>query len=874
LSKILQAETHDGIRASYKRMSIQAPVRASSGWQLLFALILFVPLAVAQTGLTGSSTMPQVRDLTGQVVGEQGEPIPGAVCTLKATRHGDLPEEGVTVTTDEKGNFKFPGLVLGTYDLYCGAVARQTVAQSGIEVAEGQATFVQVTLPAEIRRRERVEVRGQVEGVSPQAPAPPTTVTAPQLQTLPLTQQKFKAALPLVPGVVRTPDGKINIKGIGESQSLLLVDSAETVDPVTGAFAIEVPIDAIESIDVFKSAYRAEFGRFSGGVTSIETKPPSGQFHFELNDLLPTVRVKSGHIVGIADDGPRLTFTGPILANRLNFSESIIYEMVKQPVRGLAWPHNETKSEGFNSFSSFQYIFSPQHLFTVNVNAFPLKREFADINSLVPQSASSNYGQQGFSVAATDRYLFSSGGALTTLVQNIKFDSNAYGQGPLDMLVTPNGWGGNFFNQYTRTSSQQELQDTYQFPNQGWHGRHELKAGVDFVRRAYNGTSLSHPVQLLRPDGSTAEQIDFQSAGKLSVVDSEGAAFVQDHWVLNDQLAIDTGLRFSAQTVGEPSAFAPRWGVAYTPRGDGKTIFRGGVGIFYDRVPLLAGDFIANPTRVVTCFDPECGPLGSVIVFTNSYIKVDEKGHRIVPSRNRLDSTPYNVTWNAEVDREILPHVVLRLNYLSSRTYQVFVTDPQNLPGSIPVLLLSNTGGSRYHEFESTLRVRASENADVNFSYVHSLAHGDLNTMGQVFVPFEQPVIRPNVFADLPSNIPNRVVTWGQFKIPWQVTASPIFDVHTGFPYSAVDVLENYVGKPNSLRFPSFLSLDLKLSKDFHLPFAPWLKRHKFRGAIAIYNVTNHANPRDVFNNVASPFYGQFVGFQHRSLETWFDILY
>ena len=101
--------------------------------------------------------------------------------------------------------------------------------------------------------------------------------------------------MPLVPGVVRTPDGRINIKGIGESQGLLLVDSAETVDPVTGAFAIDVPIDAIESLDVYKSAYRAEFGRFSGGLTSIETKPPSSQFHFELNDILPTLRVKSGH---------------------------------------------------------------------------------------------------------------------------------------------------------------------------------------------------------------------------------------------------------------------------------------------------------------------------------------------------------------------------------------------------------------------------------------------------------------------------------------------------------------------------------------------------------------------------------------------------
>jgi len=836
-------------------------------------MAFFLP-ATAGPAPVPALALPQTQDLNGETVGEKGERISGAVCTLNANRHGDLPEEGLSVTTGENGQFHFPGLVPGTYNLYCAAVGHVPVAKSAIEVAQGKTPFIQVVLPIESVVRENVEVRGQVEATSPQAAAPPATVSARQLQTLPLVQQKFKAALPLVPGVVRTPDGKINIKGIGESQGVLLVDSAETVDPVTGAFAIDVPIDAVESVNVYKTAYRAEFGRFSGGLTSVETKPPAGQFHFEVNDLLPTPRVKSGHIVGIADDSPRLNVTGPILLNRLNFSESITYEVDKQPVRGLAWPHNETKTEEVNSLASFQYIFSPQHLLTVNVKAFPLKREFADINSLVPQSASSNYGQRGYSVGATDRYLFGSGGALTTLIQDTKFDSNAYGQGPLDMLVTPNGWDGDFFNRYNRTSSQQELLETYQFPNLEWRGRHEVKIGADFVRRAYAGTSQSHPVLLARPDGTVAERIDFTGPGILSIEDSEGAVFAQDHWVFNDRLALDMGLRFSGQTVGEPAAIAPRAGVAYTPGGNGKTIFRGGVGVFYDRVPLLAGDFTENPTRVVSLFDPQGALAGSPLVFRNAYIKVDEQGHRIVPSGNRLDSTPYNITWNLEADREILPRVVVRLNYLSSRTYDVFIVDPQVLPGSEPALLLSNTGGSRYHELESTVRVRASENADVNFSYVHSLGRGDLNTLGQVFVPFEQPVIRPNTFADLPSNAPNRVVTWGQFKIPWQITASPIFDVHTGFPYSAVDVLQNYVGAANSLRFPYFLSLDLKLTKDFRLPFFPWLKNHKFRGAIGVYNLTNHANPRDVFSNIASPFFGHFAGFQHRSYETWLDVVY
>jgi hypothetical protein len=45
-----------------------------------------------------------------------------------------------------------------------------------------------------------------------------------------------------------------------------------------------------------------------------------------------------------------------------------------------------------------------------------------------------------------------------------RFNSNAHGQGPIDMFITPEGWGGNFFNAWTRTSNQFELMPVYKFP--------------------------------------------------------------------------------------------------------------------------------------------------------------------------------------------------------------------------------------------------------------------------------------------------------------------------------------------------------------------------------------------------------------------------
>ncbi len=816
--------------------------------------------------------LPQTQDLKGEVVSEKSEAIPGAVCTLNGPA---LPDQGVTVTAGEKGEFQFPGLVPGTYGLLCAAAGHEAVAQKSLELTEAAAPpFVQVVLPDTIVVREKVEVRGQAPTMSQQSSAPPTIVTSQQLRTLPLTQQKFKAALPLVPGVIRTPDGKINIKGSVETQGMLLVDSADTVDPVTGSFSIEIPIDAVESMEVYKSTYGAEYGRFSGGLTSIQTKPPSSQWNFEVNDFVPAVRIKSGHIVGIADNKPRVSFTGPLWANRVNFSEAITYELLKQPVRGLSWPRNETKTEGVNSFTNFQVFFSPRHLMTANLNLFPMRRQFADINSLIPQSASTDYGQRGFSVGFLDRYLLASGGILTTLVRATNFSSYARGQGVDDMIITPNGRDGHFFNSWTRSSYEQEVLQSFQFARKQWLGRHDMKIGGDFVHRSYNGTSISHPLQIQRADGSPAERIDFVGPGKLSAGDTEVAVYLQDHWAFSDRLAMDLGLRYSGQTIGESAAIAPRVGMVYSPGESGKTIIRSGVGVFFDRVPLLAGDFTHNPTRVVTFFDGDGIPTAPPLAFRNAYVKVDHKGRRVIPPGRDLSNTPYNATWNLELDREIHPRMVVRLSYLSSRTLDIFIMDPVVAPGIDPILLLTNTGRSRYQEFESTLRVRPSANTDWNISYVRSLARGDLNTLTQVYVPFEQPVIRPNFFGDLPSNVPHRLITWGRFKIPREIIVSPLIDLHSGFPYSATDVFQDYVGEPNSRRFPTFFSLDLQLSKDLHLPLIPWLKKHKLRGAFRIFNLTNHANPRDVYANIASPFFGRFVGFQHRFYDASLDIVY
>jgi hypothetical protein len=471
-------------------------------------------------------------------------------------------------------------------------------------------------------------------------------------------------------------------------------------------------------------------------------------------------------------------------------------------------------------------------------------------------------------VGANDNYQLGPAGVLDTVVRYTRFDSNAHGQGPNDMLLTPEGWGGNFFNAWSRASDQFELLSLYQFPQTAWLGRHEVKLGADVTYRSYEGNTFSHPIQLLRQDGSLAERIEFQGGGPLRARDTEVAEFLQDHWSIDGHLAFDLGSRLVSQSIGRSAAFAPRAGMVYSPGDNRKTIVRAGTGLFYDRVPLLAADFADNPTRVVTPFDGSGLPLGPPVTFQNAYVQTLPTPFASLLAVPRLDTSARNLTSNAELDREISRDLMVRVSYLYSRTENLYVVSPFAGTSPAPSLLgLTDTGESRYREIETTLHYRRTGRSEFNVSYVRSRGRGDLNTLSAAFVPFQQPVVRPNLTANLASDVPNRVVGWGIFALPWKLTLSPIVDARTGFPYSTVDTLQNYVGAPNAQRFPAFFSLDAKLYRDFKLGSFPLMgrfKNQKVRFGLYSINLTNHLNCLDVYNNVASPYFGHFAGFQHR----------
>src|SRR6266480_3950629 len=110
-------------------------------------------------------------------------------------------------------------------------------------------------------------------------------MTAQVMRSAPLASERFQDALPLIPGVVRGPDGLLNINGTRSNQSALRFNSADGTDPVTGEDAIELPIDAVSSVQVRGAAFAPEFGLSAGAVTTVETRKAGDAWDVTLNDL-------------------------------------------------------------------------------------------------------------------------------------------------------------------------------------------------------------------------------------------------------------------------------------------------------------------------------------------------------------------------------------------------------------------------------------------------------------------------------------------------------------------------------------------------------------------------------------------------------------
>lgn len=101
-----------------------------------------------------------------------------------------------------------------------------------------------------------------------------------------------------------------------------------------------------------------------------------------------------------------------------------------------------------------------------------------------------------------------------------------------------------------------------------------------------------------------------------------------------------------------------------------------------------------------------------------------------------------------------------------------------------------------------------------------------LNTLGALTEPFKEPFVQPNQVGPLPTDVPNRLLAWGLFRLPARVTIAPFVEVRDGFTYSAIDDTWTYVGQRDIQR-ADFGTTYNPTPRDFTFVFELlWGQRH------------------------------------------------
>ena len=252
---------------------------------------------------------------------------------------------------------------------------------------------LQLTPAPHVQETVTVESGGD-QGITQQHSSPETEIKPKEAVESPLRPTTLTDALPLVPGVVRDPNGQIQIEGAGEMHSALIVNSVDQVDPATGRFGPSVPIDVVAALHVMTTPYLAQYGRFTAGVVTADTRPGGNKWSFDLNDPLPEFRIRSGHLRGLKSATPRLDISGPLVKDRTFVSEGFALVDNKVAVRTLPFPVNETKLTMFNSFTQVDSALSSRQNITVTFHAVPQKIRYANLDFFNPQEVSPNGDSQ------------------------------------------------------------------------------------------------------------------------------------------------------------------------------------------------------------------------------------------------------------------------------------------------------------------------------------------------------------------------------------------------------------------------------------------------------------------------------------------------
>jgi hypothetical protein len=491
---------------------------------------------------------------------------------------------------------------------------------------------------------------------------------------------------------------------------------------------------------------------------------------------------------------------------------------------------------------------------------------------------------------------------------------------------------------------QTTTQDKYQFKDDfSWSmGGHHFKTGINWVHEPTLGGSFTTGTvprfDHLGPErDSPIINININGGffGDSTPNDQYGFYF-QDDWNVNEKLTFNLGLRYdyvSGLEINQSASslyqdlhnsqfdfawlrpmqesadgsiemdnnnFQPRLGAAYDWAGDGRTVLRGGWGLYYDfpytnanlLFPQAAlGGFgsiyqvndpagIRNPDgSFFRPGDPLPPNQGGALVAPNDVLSPDWK----IPYTNQFSAgVSRQIGDNAALDVDYI-HVAVRDQYIRFKFNGTPVTGgPRMLPnfGSGPRLYFPG-GFSDYDGLNVSYRQRVSNNFQLQGSYTLSKVEGNILPGSDEFrlgspgvcthcsLDFRiGPEDDDRMVGPLTPDARHRFVLAGIANLPWEFTVSGFFRANSAKPFNTFVTTDlngdglNYdtpAAHVNAERGESFSQLDLRVSKFFQFG-----DRFRVEGIFEVFNLFNSENPaanrqggNEINGNLNDPGFGE-----------------
>ncbi len=272
-----------------------------------FFVLIAVILIVAGSEVTWSQTVQGV--VTGTITDPTGAVVPGATVTI--TNVGTNISQ--TTKTGSDGSYRFPLVPPGTYTIEIKAANFAVIRASGIVVEASQTIPFSVKLEL-AKASEVIEVTSQVPLVQTATSDLGFQVDAKTIENAALVDRDVFGALPfMAPQVSPGLDMSPTSGGARESGTSYMLNGADDNNNFSeGAINISPPLESVEDFAIITNSMSAQYGRGAGAVVTANQKSGTNQIHGALYEQNRNATLNSNDFFYNRDYGNSLGSANPL----------------------------------------------------------------------------------------------------------------------------------------------------------------------------------------------------------------------------------------------------------------------------------------------------------------------------------------------------------------------------------------------------------------------------------------------------------------------------------------------------------------------------------------------------------------------------------